>query len=122
MHTRHAAWAVLAVAAGTAAAIPASARPADRPSCPSSTDAAYTMAASALTGQSRTDLGLRFTAAPDCAAVTAVKHVQIKTYGEGGTLDGVVNLNDVAAQDGVAEAALARVDRGRRVEVDALVQ
>src|SRR5258707_5025001 len=80
------------------------------------------MTAGALTGPSRTDVILRFTAAPGCDAVTAVKHVQIKTFAETGKVDGVVNFNDVAVQAGAADVALGRIERGRRIEADAAVQ
>ena len=94
----------------------------DPPACPSSTDAAYAMTARALTGPARTDLTLRFTAGPTCAAVTMVKHVQVKTFTETGKVADVVNLDDVSAQGGAASVELGRVERGRRIEADATVQ
>ena len=48
-----------------------------------------------------------------------VKHVQIKTFDRGGKLAGVVNFDDVRAQDGVV---LDRVERGLRIEAEVLVQ
>jgi hypothetical protein len=116
MTARHGACVMVAALAAFAAT--ATARAENQPSCETS----YTLAATALTGPSRTDVGLRFAAAPACASVTAVKHLKIKTYDGDGKLDDVVNLHDLDAQDGVADAALARIDRGRRVDVEALVQ
>jgi hypothetical protein len=119
MFTRNATC--VTIAALVAVAATATARASDQTSCESST-AAYAVAPNALTGPSRTDVELRFTAAPGCASVTTIKHVKIKTYDAGGKLDAVVNLHDLDAQDGVADTALAPIDRGRRVEVEALVQ
>jgi hypothetical protein len=94
----------------------------DPPVCPSSTDAAYAMTAGAFTGPARTDVTLRFTAGPGCAAVTIVKHVQVKTFTETGKVATVVNLDDVSAQGGAASVELGRVERGRRIEAAATVQ
>jgi hypothetical protein len=105
-----------------AAAVPSAGGAAEPASCPSSTEGAYAIAATALTGPSRTDVGLRLTSAPDCAAVTTVKHVQIKTYNATGKLERTVNLQNVDVQDGIGGVALPRLDRGLRVEVDGLVQ
>jgi hypothetical protein len=110
------------VVALTAAAGPSAVLADDPPVCPSSDDAAYAMTAGALTGPSHTDVILRFTAAPGCDAVTAVKHVQIKTFAETGKVAGVVNFNDVAVEAGAADVALGRIERGRRIEADAAVQ
>ena len=54
--------------------------------------------------------------------MTAVKHVQIKTFTEAGKVADVVNFNDVSAEGGVADVALARVERLRRIEAEATVQ
>ena len=94
----------------------------DPPACSSSTEAAYSMTAVALTGPARTDVNLRFIAAPGCAAVTMVKHVQVKTFTETGKVADVVNLDDVSALGGAASVELGRVERGRRIEADATVQ
>jgi hypothetical protein len=87
----------------------------DAPAC-------YTMTAAALTGQASTDLALRFSAAAGCDPVTSAKHVQVKTFTDAGKNDGVQNFDDVEVRDGVAQLPLDRVERGRRIEVDALVQ
>jgi hypothetical protein len=117
---RHAALAA-ALALGVAAA-PSAVRGADPAGCPSSTESAYPVAVSALTGPTRTDVALRFGAAPGCGAVTAVKHVQIKTFTQDGGVAGTRILDDVEAPDGVASVVLDRVERGRRIETDALIQ
>ena len=119
-------WSLFA-ATGVAAMTAATAGPPavladDPPGCPSSTDAAYALTTGALTGPSRTDVTLHFTAGPGCDAVTVAKHVQIKTFTETGKVVDVVNLNDVSAQGGTASVALGRVERGRRIEADATVQ
>ena len=116
-------FAATGVAAMTAAAAgPPAVLADDPPGCPSSTDAAYALTTGALTGPSRTDVTLHFTAGPGCDAVTVAKHVQIKTFTETGKVVDVVNLNDVSAQGGTASVALGRVERGRRIEADATVQ
>jgi hypothetical protein len=104
-----------------AASVQAEARAGGAPACPSSTPAPYTMDVSALTGPARTDVALHVAASDGCAPVTAAKHVQLKTFGDDGKLDEVVNLDDIEATDGVVPVALDRVDRGRRIEVEALV-
>src|SRR5439155_26054614 len=104
--------ALVVVAAG--ATVP-TARGGDPPACPSSTDDAYQLKARALTGKQHTDISLSFTAAPGCGVVGMVKHVQIKTFDRGGNLAGVVNFDDVRAQDGVV---LDRVARGLRIEAE----
>jgi len=113
---------IVAVAGGTAPAANAD----DPPACPSSTDAAYTITTRALTGlgtTSKTDVELRFTAAPGCAAVEQVENVQLKTYTETGRLADVRNVTiPVKVEDGVAVVTLDRVERGRRIEADVLVQ
>lgn len=114
--------AAVVVAAMTAATGPSVVLAEDPPVCPSDADAAYAMTAAALTGPSHTDVILRFTAAPGCDAVTAVKHVQIKTFTETGKLAGVANFSDVSAQGGTADVALGRVERSRRIEADATLQ
>src|SRR5262245_28057866 len=90
--------------------------------CPASTDDAYTLAVGALTCPDDTDLALRFERKPGCAAVTAVKHVKVKTYTADGKIDDVRNFVAVEAAGGIAPLSLDRVERGRRIEVDALVQ
>ena len=112
-----AALAVVATVTG-----PSAARGNDQPACPSSTDAAYVMTAGALTGPARTDLALRFTAQPGCAAVTTVKHLQIKTFTATGDVADVLNLKDVGAQDGAVTVALTRIERGLPIEVHAQIQ
>jgi hypothetical protein len=120
---RCALFAVAAVVAALTAATGPSAVLADAPpACPSSSDGAYLMSAGALTGPSRTDVSLLFTASTGCAAVTMVKHVQIKTFTETGKVVDVVNLTDVRADDGTAPIELGPVERGRRIEANATVQ
>jgi hypothetical protein len=117
-------WTALAagVAIVATATAPYAAYGDDPPACPSSTDAAYTMSVAALTGPARTDVALRFTAAPGCGPVTSVKHVQVKTFTAAGKVADVQKFDDVEAHESVALLTLDRVDRGRRIEVDALVQ
>jgi hypothetical protein len=112
--------AIGAVVAIVAAAAPYAAYGDDPPSCPK--DAAYTMTAGALTGPAKTDVALRFAAAAGCEPVTTVKKVQVKTFTEAGKVADVQNLADVDAPDGVAPLTLDRIERGRRIEVDALIQ
>jgi hypothetical protein len=111
--------AVVAVAAGGAASSAAGGPP---PSCPSATDDAYNLAVGALTGPAATDVELAFSAAPGCAAVTKVKHVQIKTFDEDGKLVDVANLDDVGAEHGRAVVEHERVLPHRTIETDVLVQ
>src|SRR3954452_18594315 len=115
---------VAALAAATGGTAATDARADDSPACPSSTDNAYTMTTRALTDAHGTDVEFRFSAAPGCAAVDSLQKVQLKTYTEAGKLASVVNRNDnqVKATDGLAVVSLDRVDRGRKVEADVLVQ
>ena len=82
----------------------------------------YTLDLRALTGPAGADALLDVDTRPGHAAVGMLKKVQIKLYAADGTLDEVRNLVDVRAPGGAATLALGRVERGRRVEVDALVQ
>jgi hypothetical protein len=113
-------------AAGAATALAAvqgaRADEAPAPVCPSSTDDAYVLGATALTGPSATDVSLRLHAAPGCAEATTVKHLQIKTFDADGTLTAVRNLREEAVADGTAAVALPRVGRGLRIEVAGEVQ
>jgi hypothetical protein len=104
-------WAALVGA--TIAALPSGVGAADQPSCAA--------AAGALTGPAATDVTLDFTAAQGCA-VTSVKKIQIKTFTAEGKLDDVSNLKDVAVDHGIASLSLPRVERGRRIEFDALAE
>ena len=113
---------VLVAAAVAAAAGPQSAGAADPPTCPSSTDLAYTMSVGALTGPTTTDLTMVFAAAPGCAGVTEVTKLQIKTFQANGKLAGVRNETDLMAPGSAAIVALGRVERGLRIEVQAHVQ
>ena len=112
-----------ALVAAVAVAVGGSASPAlGAPACPSSTADAYSLAVGALTGPDATDVELAFTAAPGCAAVTEVKHVQIKTFDEAGTLVDVANLDDVGAEHGRAVVEHDRVGPHRTIETNVLVQ
>jgi hypothetical protein len=124
IRARAALAATLAVPIGLvgAGATPQAARGDDPPACPSADDAAYTMTVGALTGPMRTDVSLEFTAAPGCAPVTVSKHVKVTTFTEDGKVAKVQNFHDVHAQGGVVPVPLDRVERGRRIEVDAYVQ
>jgi hypothetical protein len=114
-------WAVgIAFAAAAAASAPA--RADDAPACPSSTGDAYAMTVRALTGAANTDVELRFAAAAGCADVDSVDHVQLKTFTDAGNVANVRNVTDTKVGDGVALVALPRIERGRRIEVEALVQ
>lgn len=90
--------------------------------CANSTEDAYALAVRALTGPEDTDVELRVAPAPGCAVVGRVKHVQIKTFGADGGLVAVRNAEDVQVRKGAAVVTLARVPRGRRIAVHALVQ
>ena len=113
---------VAAVVAATSGTAVSDTRADDPPGCPSSTADAYTMTTRALTGPTATDVELRFAAASACAPVERVAKVQLKSYDEAGKLVGVKNVADLAVNDGAAVATLDRVDRGRRIEADVLVQ
>jgi hypothetical protein len=106
----HRLLAVAAFACVAAIAGPASGRAGDSAGC-------YTLTTTALTGPAATDVGLDLAAATGCAPVSVVKHLQIKTYTAAGKLAGVENRDDVTAA-----VALPRVERGRRIDVQALVQ
>jgi hypothetical protein len=113
---------IAAVVAATSGTAVSDTRADDSPACPSSTADAYTLTTRALTGPTATDVELRFAAAPGCTPVERVAKVQLKTYDEAGKLVGVKNVTDVAVSDGAAVTTLDRVERGRRVEADVLVQ
>jgi hypothetical protein len=114
---------VAAVAAATVGTAVTDTRADDPPACPTSTDNAYTMTTRALTDAHGTDVELRFSAAPGCAAVDSVQKVQLKTYTEAGKLASVVNRNDnqVKAIDGLAVVSLDRVERERKIEAEVVV-
>jgi hypothetical protein len=97
------------------------ARAADPPSCSSSTGT-YSLALSALTGPQGADLTLKVIAGPGCAEAETLKKVQLKTFRADGALDEVRNLTDVAAPTGVADIELGRLQRGRLVQADVVVQ
>src|SRR5215208_5178229 len=113
---------VAAVVAATSGTAVSDTRADDPPGCPSSTADAYTMTTRALTGPTATDVELRFAAASACAPVERVAKVQLKSYDEAGKLVAVKNVADLAVNGGAAVATLDRVDRGRRIEADVLVQ
>src|SRR5207245_8344418 len=105
---------VVALVAVVAAFAPSAARADNTPTCPSSTQDAYSATAGALTGPSKTDLTLTVQAAAGCDAVTVVKHIQIKILTVTGDVDVVQNLKDHRATNGVVALELPRVDRGLR--------
>ena len=107
----------LAIATGTAAAGALAAQPVPLPST-----GAYAMTVGVLTGPAHTDVALQFTATAGHGPVTTVKHVQITTFTEAGMTDHVTNLQDVATPGGIANVALAPVDRGLRIDVQAQIQ
>src|SRR3954447_14861760 len=99
-----------------AAVVTASSSAADPAAC------RYEVATSALTGPEATDVQLRVTTPAGCAGVGSIKKVQLKALDAAGNVDQLVNRDDVEAVGGVASIVLARVDRGRRIEADVLVQ
>ena len=109
---------ILVLALASAAGARGSAMPAG--ACP--LKFAYTMTAGALTGQADTDLTLHLTAASGCAAVTTVKSLVVTQPSTSGKIAVVGSLQDVAAPDGVVQVPVARVDRGARIDVLAVVQ
>jgi hypothetical protein len=120
--------ALVAAAVGGAAVAPAGA--ANRDTCSTSTP--YTLAVGALTGTAATDVSLSVATAPGCPAVDTVKHVQLQWLSEAACARADAegprrarrtwNLNEVAAPGGVAALTLPRVERGRRIDVQVLVQ
>jgi hypothetical protein len=111
-----------ACAASALGAAGAPARAEKPPSCPSSTDAPYSMELRALTGPQGADITLAVAAAPGCGAVDTLKKVQLKTFAADGSVDDVRNLTDVAAPDGVADIELGQLERDRRIEAEVLIQ
>jgi hypothetical protein len=105
---------VFAATAGSGAA--------ETPSCTSATVTPYSLRLTALTGPEGAELAADVTTAGPCAPVTALKELQIKTYGADGALAGVRALQDVPASGGHASVELGALERGRRIEVLALVQ
>src|SRR3954471_11133152 len=101
-----------ALVAGVAAFVGPAAARAEDPAC-------YTLAAGALTGPASTDLSLGLTTAARCEPASVVKPLQIKTYPEAGKLAAVRNRDDVSAAEAVA---LSRIERGRRIDVQAQVE
>lgn len=79
----------------------------------------YPLALRALTGPQGADLTVRAGAATGCAPADVLKKVQVKVYAADGKLAEVFNLVDVPSSDAIA---LGTVERGRRIEADALVQ
>ncbi|HEU0335487.1 MAG TPA: hypothetical protein VFR43_02980, partial [Gaiellaceae bacterium] len=114
--------AALAVAAAVAGGGAATARAAESPACPSSTDGAYALALVALTGPKGADLALAVTAASGCEQAASLKKVQLKIYAADRSLADVRNLKDVPAPGGAADVDLGPLERGRLVEAEVLVQ
>lgn len=118
----HALIAVAAVLVSLAASTGAASANNQDP-CPSSVDTPYSMRLQALTGPAGADLSVSIAAASGCAVPEVLKKVQLKTYDADGSLVRTQNLTDVAAPGGVArEIPLGDVPRGRRLDVDVLVQ
>jgi hypothetical protein len=109
---------VAAVAGGGAA----TARAAQSPACPSSTDDAYAVHLVALTGPQGADLAVAVAAASGCAPAASLKKVHLKIHAANGSLADVRNLNDVPAPGGAAAIELGPLQRGHRIEADVLVQ
>src|SRR3954470_16141652 len=101
-----------ALVAGVAAFVGPAAARAEDPAC-------YTIAAGALTGPAGTDLSLGLTAAAGCEPASVVRHLQIKPSTGAGKLAAVRTLDNVWAAEPVA---LSRVERGRRIDVQAQVE
>src|SRR3954469_7273459 len=99
-----------------AAVIPASSSAADPAAC------RYEVSTSALTGPLATDVALRVTAPAGCADAASIKKGQLKTFDGTGNADEVVNADDVQVTGGVATVRVGRVDRGRRIDANVLVQ
>jgi hypothetical protein len=117
-HTRsRAARLVCAVACAVAAlgATGAAARAEPPESC-------YAFELEALTGPEGADLRLAVSTAAGCAPVETLKKAQLKTFAGDGSLENVRNVHDVPAPGGVANLELGQLDRGRRIEVDVLIQ
>jgi hypothetical protein len=93
-----------------------------RESCASPTGTPYQLKLSALTGPGGADLTIAVERDPACAAVEALKKVQLKIFAEDGSVDDVRNLNDVQAPGGIATIELGNVARNRDIEADVLVQ
>jgi hypothetical protein len=105
-----------------AGATPPGARGGDPPACPTGNDPTYVLTTRALTGPARTDVELKTAPEPGCAAVEEAKHVKIKIFDADGKVEDVRNFVAVQAQDGVLPIELGRVERGRRIEAEVLVQ
>ena len=88
----------------------------------SAAPAPYAMRLTALIGVDGVDLTIVVTATEGVEAVRALKKVHLKIYAADGSVADVVNLKDVAAPDGVATLRLAKLERGRRITADVLVQ
>jgi hypothetical protein len=82
----------------------------------------YSLELRALTGPGGADVTLGVAGAAGCAAPETLKRVQLKTFGAAGSVESVTNLTDLAVPGGSAVVDLGRVERGRRVEADVLVQ
>ena len=113
---------VAAVVAATSGTAVSDTRADDPPACPSSTENAYTMTTRALTGPTATDVELRFKGADGCAAVETVAKVQLKTFDAAGNLAGVLNMENRGVNAGLAVIDVDRIEPGRRIEADVLVQ
>jgi hypothetical protein len=125
MKTRQQGHALIAVVAVLAAlTAPNGAARADNPDpCPSSVDTPYSMRLQALTGPAGADLSVSIAGTSGCGLPEVLKKVQVKTYDADGSLLRTRNLTNVPATGGVArEIALGDVPRGRRIDVDVLVQ
>ena len=112
----------LAFVVAAAAMTGASVRAEDGPACPNNTKDAYTMTLAALTGPQGADAIVKITSAAGCTAVERLKKVQLKTFAADGPVEDVRNLADVPAPGAAATIPIGRVDRGRRLEADVLVQ
>src|SRR5436190_20619636 len=76
----------------------------------------------ALTGPQGADLRIGVKPSAGCAAVEALKKVQLKTFAADGSLADVRNLDGVHAPSGVADIDLGKLDRGRHIAAEVLIQ
>ncbi len=90
---------------------------------PSAAATSFTLTVGALSDAEATELTLTVTSgAAESIAPAELKHVQIKISRLDGSLDQVLNLEDVPVTDGRATVDLPALSRGQRVEAQVQVQ